>query len=260
MTSVGNETSSSSSSSVVNPTNVLVLSNILYPVLNQLNYEDISSDLRKTFFQLEEIYPGFTRNFLQLFLDRQYSSRINLHQLTLQLEKSLDKSSYYLSTVHRENDFHQLNICSKNLKQILSRIPDDIKEKRLFLETIKQIASAIKKTLDSLSNIYQYLPNLDSRQALENEKKQFIKSSKYFSNTLKSYFADNQSDEVFIAANYLLIQTEYLLRTIKFHCEPETIDPYAYPLLSQYEHQRKVRQSIRNSKQSSASSSQGNYS
>ena len=257
MSSVGSETSSSS---VVNPTNVLVLSNILYPVFNQIGYDEISIDLRKTFFQLEEIYPGFSRNFLQLFLDRQYSTRLNLHQMTLQLEKYLDKSTYYLSSSRREKDFHELNLSSKNLKQILSRIPDDIQEKRVFLETIKEIASAIKRTLDSLTNIYQYLPSIDSRQALENEKKQFIKSSKYFSNTLKSYFAENKPDEVFIAANYLLIQTEYLLRTIKLHCEPETIDPYAYPLLSQYEQQRRVRLSTTSNSRQSSASSQANYS
>lgn len=239
----------------MNPTNVLVLSNILYPVLNQLGDEEISVDLRKTFFQLEEIYPGFSRNFLQLFLDRHYSTRVNLSELTLQLEKHLEKSSYYLSTARREKDFQELNIRSKNLKQILSRIPDDINEKRVFLETIKDIASAIKKTLDSLANIYQYLPTMDSRQALDNEKKEFIKSSKYFSNTLKSYFADNKRDAVYLAANYLLLQTEYLLRTIKFHCEPETLDPYLYPLLSHYEHQKKMRLSIR---QSSTGSTQMN--
>jgi programmed cell death protein 10 len=244
-------TSTTDGPSVVNPTNVLVLPNILYPILDQLDksgYKDIQSDLRKNFFQLEELYPGFTRSFLQLFIDHELpslSSNINLNELTLKLEKYCDKSSYYISLSRPEKEFQELNLRSKNLKRILSRIPDDINEKREFLETIKEIASAIKKTLDSVTNTYPYLKTIDGRQALENEKKEFIKYSKHFSNTLKAYFRDNNRDEVYIAANYLLIQTDYILRTIKFYCEPDTLDEYSYPLLSQHQNQVKTNLSSR---------------
>jgi programmed cell death protein 10 len=239
------------SSSVINPTNALILPNIIYPVLDQLDksgYKDLQSDLRITLFKLEELYPGFSRNFLQLFINNELpslSSTINMNELTLKLEKYCDKSSYYISSSRNEKEFQELNLRSKNLKRILSRIPDDINEKREFLETIKEIASAIKKTLDSVSNTYQYFKTIDGRQALENEKKEFIKYSKHFSNTLKAYFRDNKRDDVYIAANYLIIQTDYLLRTIKYYCEPDTIDECSYSLLSQHENQIKTNLSSR---------------
>jgi programmed cell death protein 10 len=214
-------------------------------------------------FQLEEIHPGFSRCFLQLFIDHELSSlssTINVNELTLKLEKYCDKSSYYISSSRPEKEFQELNLRSKNLKRILSRIPDDINEKREFLETIKEIASAIKKTLDSVTNTYQYLKTVDARQALENEKKEFIKYSKHFSNTLKAYFRDNNRDEVYIAANYLLIQTDYLLRTIKFYCEPETIDESLYPLLSQHKTNLSSRYSSRQTSNHRPMSYETNYS
>ncbi|CAF0794143.1 unnamed protein product [Rotaria sordida] len=233
------------------PTNALVLPNIFYPVIEQMNksgYKDIQSDLRTTLFKLEEIYPGFSCNFIQSFLNRDMSSlskTTNMNELTLKLEKYCDKTPYFISSLHNEQIFYELNIRSKNLKRILSRIPDDINEKREFLETIKEIASAIKKTLDSVTNILQYIKTNDGRQALENEKKEFIKYSKNFSNTLKAYFRDSKRDDVYIAANYLLIQIDYLLRTIKLYCEIDTLDECLYPLLSQHQNQIKMMLSSR---------------
>jgi programmed cell death protein 10 len=228
------------------PTNALILPNIIYPVIDQLDksgYKDIQSDLNTTFFKLEELYPGFSRSFLQSFINKEMpslSSTTNMNELTLKLEKYCDKSSYFISSSRNEPEFHELNIRSKNLKRILSRIPDDINEKREFLETIKEIASAIKKTLDSVSNTYQYFKTADGRQALENEKKEFIKYSKNFSNTLKAYFRDSKRDDVYIAANHLLVQTDYLLRTIKLYCEADTLDESLYPLLSHHQNQMRI--------------------
>lgn len=216
-------------------TNALVLPNVLYPVLEQLGkagYRDVQQELRRQFYQLEELYPGFGRSFVQSFLLNQNPpSTVNVNELTLKLEKYCDKSAYLISPLRSEGEFHELNLRARNLKRILSRIPDDINEKREFLETIKEIASAIKKTLDSVSNTYQYFKTADGRQALENEKKEFIKYSKNFSNTLKAYFRDNQRDHVYIAANHLLVQTDHLLRTIKLYCESDALDECLYPLI-----------------------------
>ncbi|CAF5044957.1 unnamed protein product, partial [Rotaria sp. Silwood1] len=118
----------SSSSSVFNPTNALVLPNILYPVIDQMDksgYKDIQSDL-----QIPSLLPTTTTT--------------NMNELTLKIEKYCDKTPYFILSLHNEQVFHELNFRTKNLKRILSRIPDDINEKREFLETIKEIASAIK--------------------------------------------------------------------------------------------------------------------
>jgi programmed cell death protein 10 len=246
------------------PTNALILPNIIYPVIDQLDksgYKDIQSDLNTTFFKLEELYPGFSRHFLQSFINKEMPSlslTTNMNELTLKLEKYCDKSSYFISLTRNEPEFHELNIRSKNLKRILSRIPDDINEKREFLETIKEIASAIKKTLDSVSNTYQYFKTADGRQALENEKKEFIKYSKNFSNTLKAYFRDSKRDDVYIAANHLLVQTDYLLRTIKLYCETDTLDESLYPLLSHHQNQIRMNLSSRYSSNNNQQQQQHN--
>ena len=255
MTSMNSEATSTSSDI---STNILVLSNIFYPVIDQLSNKDLQSDLRQTFYQLEQNYPGFARRFLRSFIDKEMptlASTLDIHELTLKIDKFCDKTPYFISATTRgEAEFRELNIRSKNLKLILSRIPDVISDKRQFLDTIKEIASAIKKTLDSVANIYQYFSTKESAQALEYEKKEFIRSSKNFSNTLKAYFRDNQRDEVYIAANNLLVQTDYLLRTIRHFCETKSLDEYLYPLHSQY--QQQIRQ-LNSTRHSSTNNSMG---
>ena len=51
-----------------------------------------------------------------------------------------------------------MNKKSIALKQILARIPDEIGDRKKFLETIKEIASAIKKLLDSVNEVSAYIP------------------------------------------------------------------------------------------------------
>ena len=57
-----------------------------------------------------------------------------------------------------EEPFQELNRKSASLKKILSRIPDEITDRRTFLETIKEIASAIKRLLDAVNEVSQYIP------------------------------------------------------------------------------------------------------
>jgi programmed cell death protein 10 len=89
----------------------------------------------------------------------------------------------------------------------LSRIPDEINDRKTFLETIKytpppffffsypfsciflrEIASAIKRLLDAVNEVNGFIPGSTGKQALEQRKREFVKYSKRFSNTLKEYF------------------------------------------------------------------------
>ena len=56
----------------------------------------------------------------------------------------------------------------------------------------REIASAIKKLLDAVNEVSGYIPGSSGKQALEQRKREFVKYSKRFSNTLKEYFKEGQ--------------------------------------------------------------------
>ena len=116
----------------------------------------------------------------------------------------------------------------------MSRIPDEITDRKTFLETIKEIASAIKKLLDAVNEVSAYIPgaqvdiiikviivndNHQGKHALEQRKREFVKYSKKFSNTLKEYFKEGQPTIVFTSATFLIHQTNMVMMTVKDKCE-----------------------------------------
>jgi hypothetical protein len=56
----------------------------------------------------------------------------------------------------------------------------------------REIASAIKKLLDAVNEVAGFIPGTTGKQALEQRKREFVKFSKRFSNTLKEYFKEGQ--------------------------------------------------------------------
>ena len=56
----------------------------------------------------------------------------------------------------------------------------------------REIASAIKKLLDAVNEVSAYIPGTQGKAALEQRKREFVKYSKRFSNTLKDYFKEGQ--------------------------------------------------------------------
>jgi hypothetical protein len=93
------------SSTKVNATDALVLTNIFYPVVDRMakSYDECRlEDVRQTMFQLEGCYPGFARTFLQALFEQDYSNvlnQISLNELTLRLDRQCDRTAY-LITLH----------------------------------------------------------------------------------------------------------------------------------------------------------------
>ena len=87
------------------------------------------------------------------------------------------------------------------------------------METIKEIASAIKKLLDAVNDVATYITFSSGKQQLEQRKREFVKYSKRFSTTLKEYFRDGQANAVFLSALCLIQQSNLIMATVKDCCE-----------------------------------------
>ncbi|KAK8390129.1 hypothetical protein O3P69_012991 [Scylla paramamosain] len=193
------------------PVASLVYPVLIRPILVQIERENVASSqtLRAALSRVEAAYP-------RLHADLS----VNMNESVLRLQGSVnetDSSDYRVTRT--EDAFQELNRKSANLKRILSRIPDEITDRKTFLETIKQIASAIKKLLDAVTEVSQFIPGMQGKQALEHRKRDFVKHSKKFSNTLKEYFKEGQANAVFVSATFLIHQTNLIMLTVKDKCE-----------------------------------------
>merc|ERR1712142_1304190 len=198
-----------------------VLPVLLRPILSSLERQDVaaSQTLRAALSKVEYAHPGFTYDLVMRLVHKADLS-VNMNEAILRLQGGVsDQDSLEYRSSRTEEPFQELNRKSANLKRILSRIPDEITDRKTFLETIKEIASAIKKLLDAVSEVSQYIPGAQGKQALEHRKRDFVKHSKKFSNTLKEYFKEGQANAVFVSATYLIHQTNLIMITVKDKCE-----------------------------------------
>ncbi|XP_030748094.1 programmed cell death protein 10 [Sitophilus oryzae] len=203
------------------PITTLILPVVIRPILSQLEKQDMSAShtLRAALTKAESTYPGLTLD-LVLGILKQGDLTVNMNESILRLQGSVPDSDVVEYRLNRsEEAFQELNRKSASLKRILSRIPDEIMDRKKFLETIKEIASAIKKLLDTVNAVNEFIPGTTGKQSLEQRKREFVKYSKKFSNTLKEYFKDGHANSVFVSALYLIHQTNMIITTVKNKCE-----------------------------------------
>ena len=65
-------------------------------------------------------------------------------------------------------------------------------DRNLIGRSFREIAGAIKNLLDCVSEVITHLPTDNHKTSLEQAKRDFVKYSKRFSNTLKAFFRDNK--------------------------------------------------------------------
>ncbi|CAG9798674.1 unnamed protein product [Chironomus riparius] len=213
-----------------NPLNSLILPILIRPILLQLEKRDVvaSQTLRNALTKAEQTNPGLTYELVKGIIQKG-NLNVNMYESILRLQGAQQQQSQSISSdssdlieyrLNRTEDaFQELNKKSAALKRILSRIPDEITDRRTFLETIKEIASAIKKLLDAVNEVVSFIPGISGKQAVEQRKKEFVKYSKKFSTTLKEYFKEGQADAVFVSALFLVHVTNQIMITVKSKCE-----------------------------------------
>lgn len=185
----------------------LILPILIKPILKKVELlsHDAALELKIALLRAESAFPGLILEMITKF--------------THHIDPSLDMIKSLLTlqgTIEpEENSTIELNRRAWTLKKILSRIPSEIGDRKIFLETIKEVASAIKKLLDCLTELINAAEPGDKRQAMEDRKRDFIRCSKRFSNKLKEFFKEGQAESVFASAAHLINQTYAIQLTIK---------------------------------------------
>lgn len=197
----------------------LALQSIIKPSLIALSNEgkthrelQLSLDnLISAFNVAEECIPGISQEILAGIL-RADGYSININEILLRCSNTVT-DNFQIERV--EPEFVKLEKNANELKAILGKIPDDIKDRSKFLQTIKEIAGTIKELLDSVNQVlktYQDQGRIkEYRKTLEQNKREFVKYSKSFSDTLKQYFKEQKQNTVFYSANCLINQTNNIL-------------------------------------------------
>ncbi|KAL5476311.1 hypothetical protein EMCRGX_G026237 [Ephydatia muelleri] len=197
----------------------LALHVVLEPIFAELESSEkhlaATQTLRSAFTKAERCHPGLCQDFISGVLEAE-GVALDLPEVLLRLSCK-DAEHYIINS--EEIEFVQLNERAIALKQKLSHIPDQIQDRSKFLQTIKDIASAIKDVLDAVNEVskkHQISQQMkEYKKTLDNHKKVFVKSSRSFSDTLKKYFRDGRTENVFLSANRLINHTNALLAMYK---------------------------------------------
>uniref|UniRef100_A0AC34QY50 Programmed cell death protein 10 n=2 Tax=Panagrolaimus sp. JU765 TaxID=591449 RepID=A0AC34QY50_9BILA len=169
--------------------------------------------LQRSLYHAETTSPNFLFDLAKILLN-DAKLTVNLQESFLRMHGSAPVDDLEMPQYAHKPEFEELSVRAIALRRVLARVPDEMKERRPFLETIKEIASSIKKLLDATNIILQLIPP-QSQPLLEKRKREFVHYSKRFSNTLKEYFRDQNPTQVFVAANQLIFQTTQIVRTVR---------------------------------------------
>lgn len=186
----------------------LILPILIKPILKKIELlsNDAALELKIALLRAESAFPGLILEMVTKFTHH-IDPNMDMIKALLSLQGTIVE--------HEETSTIELNRRAWTLKKILSRIPSEIGDRKIFLETIKEVASAIKKLLDCLTELINTTESGERRQAMEARKRDFIRCSKRFSNKLKEFFKEGQAESVFTSAAHLINQTYAIQLTIK---------------------------------------------
>ncbi|CAI5440710.1 unnamed protein product [Caenorhabditis angaria] len=153
----------------------------------------------------EQASPSFLYDLTKILLNDS-ELNVNLQESYLRMHDTSPTNDLIVSGFEHIEEYQELTRRAIELRRVLSRVPEEMSDRHAFLETIKLIASSIKKLLEAINAVYKIVPP-NAQPAVEKRKREFVHYSKRFSNTLKTYFKDQNANEVSVSANQLVFQT-----------------------------------------------------
>ncbi|PIO74859.1 hypothetical protein TELCIR_03124 [Teladorsagia circumcincta] len=174
--------------------------------------------LRSAMRTSESVSPSFLFDFTKILL-AESELNINLQEAYLRMHDTSPTDDLVVQGYEHIPEYKELTKRIKmqysaiELRRVLSRVPEEMADRHQFLETIKLIASSIKKLLEAINAVHQIVPQ-SAQQAVEKRKREFVHYSKRFSNTLKTYFKDQNAVQVSVSANQLVFQTSLIVKTV----------------------------------------------
>jgi len=215
------------------PLAALLMPILVKPILEKLERKENAAAqiLQASLERTDKNSPGFLLELVRTLLHKtQCEDQVNLTETLLRLQGTLADSEPELRVNRTEEVYLELNRRTIYLKKVLSRVPDQIKDRPSFLDTIKEIASAIKKLLDAVNGITMSSPH--RKHALEQRRREFVKYSKRFSNTLKEYFKEGDVEPVYVTGLCLIHQTNMTIQCVKRDFERAPLNGNASSLRS----------------------------
>ena len=97
----------------------------------------------------EDAIPGISQEILAGIL-RADGTSMNINEILLRCSHT-ETEEFHIQ--RNEPEFVRLEKKANELKAILGKIPEEIQDRSKFLQTIKDIASAIKELLDSVNQV-----------------------------------------------------------------------------------------------------------
>lgn len=169
---------------------------------------EVANSLTIALGNAENTDPGFLHDLLIALYNNNNikrdneSSSLNMTESLLHAQGRLSNEGFQPFTLNPH--VQQLVERTFILKKLLARVPNEVLDRAVFLGTIKEIASAIKKILDSLDSLIAELP-AEERRLIEHRKRLLVKNAKQFSQALKFYFKGSLDvNDIFNSAAQLI--------------------------------------------------------
>uniref|UniRef100_A0A1I8AK31 DUF1394 domain-containing protein n=1 Tax=Steinernema glaseri TaxID=37863 RepID=A0A1I8AK31_9BILA len=194
---------------------------VFNPVFDRLeanhagNPEAVASinQLRSTLQCADQASPSFLHDLMRTLVT-QSELNVNFQESFLRLQENAPTEDLEIPMLSDFAEFQELSARAIAFRNILSRIPEEMGDRRTFLNIIQEIASAMKMMLDATTTVIEIIPPT-FQHAVERCKREFVRDSKEFRRILKEHFCNNNTDQVTTSANQLIFKTAQIVRTVR---------------------------------------------